>query len=428
MTTVGSLAYSIVANTQQFTAGIAASKSELRTLKDAFLASQTVTERYSAAIEHLENLAAKFPEKAEGLRRTIAAMRTEMASGGGLTEGARGAGELDHALGRIDSKLGRLALSEVWTTLKEIPGATVAVDIAFGNWLGAAVGSLSLARDLIKEQKEALNKTADAYQSATEKANAFFEARDRAREKGQLPDTPAGPDSATKAAFEEKGYGQLGYAASNTPLGKMERFWDSLMSYTMEHTIGGKFDTREKAEELGRKEAFDIYQSKQKAEAFKKSQEELEKFDEYLVKSHQEFAEEYYRLELKAAQDAAKVKLDAVNRAIELEGRAYEARERRADQLSESALSPVEKLTGRFNELMDLDKGGFFDLHPGAMTRNLEEIRKGAADIRGTYDVNLGDRENAKLQADANDLLKKIADFVDPRNAPKPEAVVGVVP
>lgn len=78
MTTVGSLAYSIVANSQQFTAGVAASKSELRTLKDAFVASQSSTERFSQSIDHLTQLATKFPDKAETINRAIAKMRGEM--------------------------------------------------------------------------------------------------------------------------------------------------------------------------------------------------------------------------------------------------------------------------------------------------------------------------------------------------------------
>lgn len=79
MTTVGSLAYSIVANTQQFTAGIVASKSELRTLKDAFISTQTPTERFSQSIDHLTDLAQKFPAKADVINRSIAQMRGEMA-------------------------------------------------------------------------------------------------------------------------------------------------------------------------------------------------------------------------------------------------------------------------------------------------------------------------------------------------------------
>lgn len=78
MTTIGSLAYGISANTSNFTAGIAASKSELRTLKEAFLASQSPVEKYSSAIAHLEDLAAKFPDKAAGLAGTISKMREEM--------------------------------------------------------------------------------------------------------------------------------------------------------------------------------------------------------------------------------------------------------------------------------------------------------------------------------------------------------------
>lgn len=78
MVTVGSLAYSIVANTQQFTAGIVASKSELRTLKEAFVSTQSPTERFSASIDHLTQLAQKFPAKADVINRSIQQMRAEM--------------------------------------------------------------------------------------------------------------------------------------------------------------------------------------------------------------------------------------------------------------------------------------------------------------------------------------------------------------
>lgn len=78
MPTVGSLAYQIVANTSNFTAGTVATKAELRTLKSAFLESQTPVERYSMAIAHLEDLAVRFPSKAAHIQATIAKMRTEM--------------------------------------------------------------------------------------------------------------------------------------------------------------------------------------------------------------------------------------------------------------------------------------------------------------------------------------------------------------
>lgn len=78
MPTVGSLAYSIVARHGELTAGISASRAELRTLKDAFLATQTPVERFSMAIEHLQRQAEKFPDKANQINRAIAQMRQEM--------------------------------------------------------------------------------------------------------------------------------------------------------------------------------------------------------------------------------------------------------------------------------------------------------------------------------------------------------------
>ena len=77
MPTVGSLAWQVVARHEDFGAGIKASKAELRTLKDAFLESQTPVERFSLAIDHLTKLAEKFPERAGGIQRSIAAMRDE---------------------------------------------------------------------------------------------------------------------------------------------------------------------------------------------------------------------------------------------------------------------------------------------------------------------------------------------------------------
>jgi hypothetical protein len=78
VTTVGSLAYSIAASTQNFTAGVAGSRQELKLLKQAFLESQSPAEKFSAAIAHLESLAQKFPDKAGPLNATIAKMRAEM--------------------------------------------------------------------------------------------------------------------------------------------------------------------------------------------------------------------------------------------------------------------------------------------------------------------------------------------------------------
>lgn len=77
MPTVGSLSYSIVAQSDKLTAGVTASRKELRQLKDTFLATQTPVERFSMAIGELERLAEKFPQKAGGIHRTIAAMRDE---------------------------------------------------------------------------------------------------------------------------------------------------------------------------------------------------------------------------------------------------------------------------------------------------------------------------------------------------------------
>jgi hypothetical protein len=77
--TVGSLAYSIVANTSNFTSGVTATKSELRDLKSAFLAGMDPVDKYSAAIEHLEGLSQRFPDKAAGIAPAIAQMRSEMA-------------------------------------------------------------------------------------------------------------------------------------------------------------------------------------------------------------------------------------------------------------------------------------------------------------------------------------------------------------
>lgn len=78
--TVGSIAYQIVANTTDFKAGVVATRAELRTLKDTFLQSQTPAERFSTAIAHLEQMAAKFPTRAEHINRVIGQMRQEMAA------------------------------------------------------------------------------------------------------------------------------------------------------------------------------------------------------------------------------------------------------------------------------------------------------------------------------------------------------------
>lgn len=78
MVTVGSLAFSVVANSDKLTSGITASRKELRALRDSFLSTQTPVERFSMAIGELEKHAAKFPEKAAIFNRSIAAMRAEI--------------------------------------------------------------------------------------------------------------------------------------------------------------------------------------------------------------------------------------------------------------------------------------------------------------------------------------------------------------
>src|SRR5690242_74667 len=77
--TVGTLAYQVVGNTAGLTAGLTATRSELKTLKAAFMESQTPVERYGMAVNELERLAQKFPEKADQIRRSIAAMNDEIA-------------------------------------------------------------------------------------------------------------------------------------------------------------------------------------------------------------------------------------------------------------------------------------------------------------------------------------------------------------
>lgn len=95
MVTVGSLSYGIIANTENFTKGLTATKAELRDLRQAFLASQSPVEKFSTQIAHLEGLAAKFPEKAGPLRMQIASIREQM---------EKASAPVDHfskALGRI---------------------------------------------------------------------------------------------------------------------------------------------------------------------------------------------------------------------------------------------------------------------------------------------------------------------------------------
>lgn len=78
--TVGSLSYGISCRTDQFTAGIVASKAELRSLREAFVASMSPVEKFSTQIDHLSDLAAKFPDKAGPLQTQIAELRTKMAA------------------------------------------------------------------------------------------------------------------------------------------------------------------------------------------------------------------------------------------------------------------------------------------------------------------------------------------------------------
>jgi hypothetical protein len=391
--TVGSLAYSIVANTQNFTAGVAASKAELKTLKDAFLASQTPTERFSMAIEHLESLAQKFPEKGEGIRRTIARMREEMTAGAAATtQAAHGTNELSETFGKIDRRLGRLTLSEVMGTLKEIPGATLAIDIAFGNWIGAAVGAFSMAHKLIEETGEALNKTAEQYESATEKVIQFYEAEERAREKGrardQLTDSHLSPE-AEKAA-RELGMGQLGYAASNTTAGMGQR------AFTWLGELAGRFSglgpkegerDADKAVTLGKEQIAKERESRRLAEEFTKDRDKwFEDFNRDWDKAGEASAkwfDEFERDFDAAGKQIERDRLEAVNRAIAADGKRYEASEKKADDIARGQMSNADRLRDEFTTIQELEKGGFFDLHPGAYEGALDNLREKARDMTG---------------------------------------------
>jgi hypothetical protein len=393
MTTVGSLAYSIVANTQNFTAGLTASRAELKTLKDAFIAGQTPTERYSMAIQHLQDLAQKFPAKAEGINRTIHKMREEMA--GGFHAGAEGGDELSESLDKINNRLGRMTLSEVMGTLKEIPGATVAIDLAFGNWIGAAVGAFSMAHEMMEESLEATNKTADAYESATEKLLAFYEAEDRAREKGQARDrlTDSGLSGEAEGAAAELGYGAMGYAASTSMAGKGQRFLTWLGEQSTRFTGIGDLpgaahaEAVEKGEEIG----HDRAKSRELAEKAKESERDRMKFIEDRYKLEREAAVAEWRFEKQLNDEAdaeekqrLKEKLDEVNRVVEAEGRRYDKNEQQAEAIAKSQMTGPEKLREEFEKLQELQAGGFFDLHPEAYERSLIDLKdRGEVQAKG---------------------------------------------
>ena len=93
------MSYAIIADSSRLTAGVTASRNELKALKDTFISTRTPVEQYSAKMAELERLQAKFPASADAIQRKMAALRDEFdaahpsaASLGSVLEGPAAAG------------------------------------------------------------------------------------------------------------------------------------------------------------------------------------------------------------------------------------------------------------------------------------------------------------------------------------------------
>jgi hypothetical protein len=557
--TVGSLSYGIACDSSKFTAGVAASKQELRGLREAFVASQSPTERYSSSIQHLEDLATKFPEKAATINRAIANIRSEMQKSefAGSTMGkvwdkiglnvdpvslAFRAGSMaantlregvQTVINRVEelNQMGHRAdllgvplrsmigLSEAAEKLAgaDLPSfeagftkmservAEAAMDL--GGEAAQAMQRLNLdptklsgmradqqflaiadAMQKVENAGErlALSKTllgkggvelasmlaagGDAIRAIAEEeikaSQVDFISQDRIVEAHQAMDdfgdtikgienvlasdfaplikevshdladmmgagnggsdlratihTISGSTTAWYHGLQQISESPVFKAMMHSPVTDAMKWWSSFVS--AEHGMAaasGKYVELQHglADQQGAAQA--AITSGAEAAAQKAADTWLSEF----MKGWDEAG----RIEQKAAADAARTKIDAANRALELEDRAYDAREKRAESLAEASLSPSEKLSSKFEELKGLESGGFFDLHPGALNRNLGELNSSAKQIAGTYDVNLSEGENAKRQNEANALLKQIAEYLNPRNDRKAEVMIGVV-
>lgn len=139
--TVGSLSWAIQAHTSGFTAGVVGTKKELADLRRAFEQSLSPVQKYSMAIERLQDLAAKFPQKAGAINTTIAKLRKEM----------RDSSPSAQALAQV---MGRLGI-----VMDPVSAAFKVFDLAMGA-ARAGMQALSTLISKVASQMQTLDETA----------------------------------------------------------------------------------------------------------------------------------------------------------------------------------------------------------------------------------------------------------------------------
>ena len=515
--TIGSLAYQISADSQKFTAGIVASKSELRTLKDAFLASQSPTERYSSAIEHLENLAQKFPDKAGAIAKTIAKMREEMNPAvpsqwhqvfekihhllgnvqltfDPISAGFKvlhfGIDKFKEIVGEATGKMRELsALSKkselLGVTMESLSGLAAAAGRISGVDFGTfEAGFIQFTRRVAEAAMDAESESGKAFErigldaqelstlSADEQFLRTAEAIQKVENAGErlsLGKSLLGRGGVEMASTLAAGRERIEELSAEAVKLQQLDFIDikAIRQATgamteLKHGIEGVWNvaasefapivTEIKTEFLeflegasGKGEEFrgmlhglatatqswldglvavgnapiwkwlvensgivrDIITplatvpnrgmiegptgkyaefqhgladkpSPSQVESLKARETALSEFD----KTMDRMIAEDDRAEAKINKD----KIDTANRVMEIQGRAYEDAERRSEAIANSQRNNAEKLQDDLRELVDLNEKGFFDLHPGAFERGLEDLRDKASEMAGGGD------------------------------------------
>ncbi len=318
-TTVGSLAYSIVADTKQFIAGVVATMAELRALKGHF------------------------------------------------HESSHGASELSESMDRLNSRMGRMALSEVMGQLKEIPGAFIAMDLAMGNSLGAVVGMFALANEAVHHHYEEIEKSAKAYEGLNEEFKQF---KELAEELTKAEQARLFSPEELKRQEETK----LGHAIGredNSWLGTMQERNPLRGAGTAlgEWMVGASGQTASVEQRMGANSIASAqgHGTQQALAEHAAMLDELDAMDkEHAIASHVAMLDELDAIDEKNNERAIASHVDMLDKMDE-------ADQKLGDKLRESLESPAEKLSDRLSELQDAFDRGVIGADTYA--RGLEDIQ-----------------------------------------------------
>lgn len=154
MATIGTLAYRITANVSSFNAGCLATRSEIRNLRNAFIASASATDVFNAGITRLNNLR----QAGLDVRLYAAGIRT-------LGQEALQSSPL---IAGLTSRLGALAAAyALWRTVTSAASAGIEFDTAMRN-------SMAIMKDLSETMRGDLRKAAleVGYQTRTSAVEA----------------------------------------------------------------------------------------------------------------------------------------------------------------------------------------------------------------------------------------------------------------